>query len=186
MIFINRELRGWRWLVLVVLSAAAGCSGGQSPELRIQKAATISGMKGTPLFPIAGAATIDGAPPEFTEPKKRLIVMLYDLEKPELPMGSRPHVLVKPDGQFTFSEDGIGPGHYVLLFAVLRRKGQGNFIGPDELGNLYNDPELNAKNPEFVIDHQAPGKTDYQINLQVSGRPAITTPGPHAMTKAKY
>ena len=186
MIAWNVGLKGWRWSVLLVLAAAAGCSRGQSPELRIQKAYDVSGMKGTPLFPIAGAATIDGAPPEFTEPRKRLIGMLYDPEKPDLPIGTRPRVIVGTDGKFIFSEDGIAPGHYVLVFAVLKRKGQRNFTGPDELGNLYNDPDVNAKNPEFVIDHQAPGKKDYQIDLQVSGKPPVTTPGPHAMTKVKY
>ena len=71
-----------------------------------------------------------------------------------------------------------------MLFAVLKRKGQGTFIGPDDFHNLYNDPDANAKNfPQFVIDHLAPGKKDYEFNLEVAGKPPVESPGPHAMTK---
>ena len=74
----------------------------------------------------------------------------------------------------------------VFAFALLTRKGQGNFIGPDALNNLYNDPDANAKaHPEFAIDHQAPGKTDYQFNLEAAGQPPVSSPGRHAVTKVK-
>jgi hypothetical protein len=176
------ELRGWQWSVLLVLAAAAGCSSRQSPEQRIKIALDTAGMTGTSLYPIAGTVTIDGVPPTFDEQRKHLVLMLYDPKKPDLPVGKRPHCLAREDGTFRFTEDGIEPGHYVLLFAVLRRKGQGNFIGPDQLNNLYNDPDVNAKSLEFVIEHQAPGKKDYQFNLEFAGKPPVTAPGPHAMT----
>jgi hypothetical protein len=176
------ERRRWRWSLLFVLTAAAGCSKTQSPEARIQKALDIAGMKGTPLYKIAGTVTIDGMPPERKTPKERLIVVLYDPQKPDAPR--RPFTLVSEDGHFTFTEDGVGPGQYVLAFAALRRKGPGNFIGPDALNNIYNDPDVNAKShPEFVIDHQAPGKTDYQFNLEVAAQAPVTSPGPHAVTR---
>ena len=108
-------------------------------------------MTGTSLYPIAGTVTIDGVPPTFDEQRKHLVLMLYDPKKPDLPVGKRPHCLAREDGTFRFTEDGIEPGHYVLLFAVLRRKGQGNFIGPDQLNNLYNDPDVNAKNPRSSL-----------------------------------
>jgi len=178
--------RGGRWLLLFVLAAAAGCSRAQSPEARIQKALAVAGMKASAQYRIAGTVTIDRMPPAFTERKQHLVAVLYDPEKPDFPMARRPHTLVGDDGHFAFTEDGFAPEHYVLTFAVLRRKGPGNFIGPDGLNNLYNDPDVNAKShPELVIDHKAPGKTDYEFNLDVAAQQPVTSPGPHAVTNVK-
>ena len=178
------ELRGWRWSLLLVLAAAAGCSSQQSTEQRIKIALETAGMPATYGYPLAGTVTIDGLPPEVGIPKKSLVITLYDPKHPD--KEKYLHTLVKKDGSFKFNDDGIYPGHYVLAFAVLRRKGQGNFIGPDSLNNLYNDPDVNAKNfPQFAIDHQAPGKKDYQFNLEVAGKDPITSAGPHAITTAK-
>jgi len=177
------ELRGWRWSLLLVLAAASGCSSRQSPEQRIKIALEQAGMTATPLYPIAGTVSIDGQPPTFDSPKKHLIITLYDPQKPDK---KHLHVVARADGTFRFTEDGVGPGHYVLAFAVLRRKGPGNFIGPDAMNNLYNDPDMNAtKFPEFVLDHQAPGKKDYLFNLEVAGKDPITSPGPHAVVKSE-
>jgi hypothetical protein len=170
-------------MALLMLAAAAGCSGQQSPEARIKNALDQAGLTASPLFPIAGKVTIDGMAPTFDNPKTHLVVVLYDPQKPD-----RKHLrcVARADGSFRFTEDGVNPGHYVLAFAVLRRKGAGSFIGPDQLNNLYNDPELNAKSfPESVIDHQAPGKKDYEFNLEVAGKDPIKTPGPHAVTESK-
>ena len=145
------------------------------------KALAIAGMKATPLYRIAGTVTIDGTPPEFKQRKQHLVALLYDPEKPDMPMESRPHTLVRENGHFTFTEDGVAPGHYVLAFAVLRRKGPGNFIGPDGINNLYNDPDVNAKShPEFVIDHKAPGKrtTNSIWRSQDSRRSRLPDPMP--------
>ena len=140
-------------------------------------------MTATPLYPIAGTVTIDGLPPTFDNRRQHLVITLYDPQKPDK---KHFHTLVNADGHFRFTEDGIGPGHYVLAFAVLRRKGPGNFIGPDELHNLYNDPDVNAQtHPEFVIDHKAPGKKDYQFNLDVAGKDPVNSPGPHAVTMSE-
>jgi hypothetical protein len=101
-------------------------------------------------------------------------------------MESRPFCLASEDGHFSFSQEGVESGHYVLIFALLRRKGLRNLLGPDGLNNLYNDPDANAKShPEFVIDHQAPGKTDYTFNLDIAGKDAVASPGPHAVTKVE-
>src|SRR5271156_6333059 len=78
------ESRGWRWSLLLVLAAAAGCSSHQSPEQRIKLALEQSGMTATPLYPIAGSVTIDGQPPTFDDDrKKRLVITLYDPQKPD-------------------------------------------------------------------------------------------------------
>jgi|HubBroStandDraft_4_1064222.scaffolds.fasta_scaffold69432_2 hypothetical protein len=177
------KLGGWRWSLLLVLAAATGCSSHQSPEQRIKLALEQSGMPATSLYPIAGTVNIDGQPPTFDDRRKRLVITLYDPQKPDK---KHLHTMAREDGSFRFTEDGIGAGHYVLAFAVLRRKGPQHFVGPDALNNLYNDPDLNAKShPEFVIDHQAPGKKDYAFNLDVAGKDPITSPGPHAVTEAK-
>jgi hypothetical protein len=178
MSFIDSELRQWRWPVLLVLAAVAGCSGRQSTEARIQKALAGAGAKATSLFPLAGTVTIDGIPPKD---RKSLVAVLYDPQKPD---EEPPFTLVRDDGHFNFTEDGVEPGHYVLAFAVLKRNRR-SFTGPDKLNNLYNDPDMNAKtHPEFVIDHLAPGKTNYDFNLEVVGRDPVPSAGPHAITKA--
>jgi hypothetical protein len=178
------QLRGWRWSLLAVLAAAAGCSSHQTPEQRIKIALDASGMTATPLYPIAGTVTIDGLPPSFDDDRrKRLIITLYNPQKPD---AKHLHALAREDGTFRFTEDGINPGHYVLAFAVLRRKGPQNFVGPDALGNLYNDPDVNAKSfPQFVIEHDKPGKKDYEFNLEFAGKPSIDSPGPHAVINVK-
>ena len=182
----GRESGYRRWWLLLALAIAAGCSGQQSPQQRIDKALALAGMKGTPLYKIAGTVTVDGLPPERKQPRDRLVAVLYDPQAPNEPMDRCLSTLVRENGYFTFTEDGVAPGHYVLAFALLKRKGQGNFIGPDQFNNLYNDPDANAKtHPELVIDHQAPGKTDYQFNLDVAGLPPAPSPGPHAVTRMK-
>jgi hypothetical protein len=39
---------------------------------------------------------------------------------------------------------------------------------------------VNSKKPEFLIDHQAPGKTDYTFNLSVAGETPPAASGPKA------
>ncbi len=180
----RRENIGWRWSLLLVL-AAAGCSGQQSPEKRIKIALEAAGMSATSQYPIAGTVTIDGLPPNFDSPRKRLVITLYDPKNPDVPLANHLHTLAREDGSFRFTEDGVAPGRYVLTFAVLRRKGPGNFVGPDSLNNLYNDPDVNAQSGQFVIEHQSPGKKDYDFNLEVAGKTPITAPGPHAVTQIK-
>jgi hypothetical protein len=67
-----------------------------------------------------------------------------------------------------------------MLFAQLSHNPRMSFFGPDGLNNLYNDPDVNSKKPEFLIDHQAPGKTDYTFNLSVAGETPPAAPGPKA------
>ncbi len=84
----------------------------------------------------------------------------YNVSKPDEKPHRRPHVAAEPDGSFSFSSYGIGdgvpPATYVVVFAVLTDKKKHGYVGPDELKNLYNDPEKNEKIPEFKIDHKAP------------------------------
>ena len=99
-----------------------------------------------------------------------------------------PHIACGKDGRFSFytytTGDGVHVGSYVVLFAELRSNRERGLLGPDGLNNLYNDPDKNAQNKEFVVSVESPGKTDYEFNLQVAGKEP-GTPGPHAVTEIR-
>lgn len=173
-------------LALLMAASYCGCSGAQSPEASLQNALANAGQTKDAVFPLAGQVTIDGQPPRFEKSNKKLIVMLNDSQKPDVPVLQRPYAIAEPDGKFAFMSytkgDGVKAGNYILTFAVLRKKGKLGHIGPDDLHNLCNDPDVNGKIADFVIDHKSPGKSDYEFNLQVEGKEPVKTPGPHALT----
>ncbi len=112
--------------------------------------------------------------------------MLSDLSKPDLQVDVRPSAECDKEGKFSFTTykagDGVAGGKtYVVAFALLR-KAKSALVGPDQLENRYNDPDKNAKNPEFVIEHKAPGKTNYEFNLKVPDVPPGSL-GPHSLTR---
>ena len=51
----------------------------------------------------------------------------------------------------------------------------------DALKNLYNDPDVNAKDEKFRLEATPPGKTDWTFDLQVAGKDSNTKPGEHAV-----
>ena len=55
-------------------------------------------------------------------------------------------------------------------------------LGPDQLKNLYNDPDKNKSIPEFHIDHKAPGRKDYVFDLKLAGKEPVEPPGQFALT----
>jgi hypothetical protein len=170
---------------LALLISAGGCSGTQSADQALNKALETAGKNKETVYPFAGKVTIDGQPPKFENQSDRLVVMLNDPEKPDEPTRSKTHVDTNAQGEFNFNSyalgDGLRPGKYILTFAVLKNSRKLGYLGPDQLHNLYNDPDKNAKIPEFFIDHQAPGKRDYAFNLETAGKEE-GTPGPHALT----
>jgi hypothetical protein len=109
--------------------------------------------------------------------------MFYDASKPGVPTASNSFVTAAPDGSFEFPSGGLPPGKYVVLFAQLEFRPKDGWRGPDALMNLYNDPEINAKRPDFNIDHQAPGRTDYTFNLTVAGETPLAAPSPKALIR---
>jgi hypothetical protein len=163
-------------------SLAAGC--GTSADDAVNKALAVSGKTKDAVYPFAGKVTIDRDPPKV-ERGYRLVVLLYDPAKPDMPATQRPKVEANEKGEFHFSSysegDGISPGKYIVLFAIFKHNRILRFAPPDQLHNLYNDPDENVKNPEFVVDHQAPGKKNYEFNLAVSGKEPVTELGPHAL-----
>lgn len=173
--------------VLIGLVAVwiGGCGGGPGADEAVNKVLKESGQQRANVFPLAGKVTIDGHAPETQAMGKRLIVILTDAAKPDAPASSCPKALCQPNGSFAFNTygtgDGIAAGKYVVAIVELKFDKRKGYAGSDGLKNLYNDPEQNAKLDGFVIDHKAPGKSDYAFNLEVAGRDA-GTPGPHSIT----
>jgi hypothetical protein len=66
-----------------------------------------------------------------------------------------------------------------------RTKAASEAVAPDELKNLYNDPEKNKNDPAFLFEVQPPGRTDYQFDLAVAGKDPVKTPGSYAVTHVR-
>jgi len=62
------------------------------------------------------------------------------------------------------------------------QRGPRQYDQPDELKNLYNDPERNLKQGTFKLDVKIPGKEDYRFALAVAGKTPILKPGSYAVT----
>jgi hypothetical protein len=138
--------------------AVLGC--GRGADQRLDKALEQAGQKREAVFPLAGHVTIENLPPEY-DPRNPVVVVLVDRKHIGGPPISQRFVDCDSDGNFAFStygrHDGVPAGSYLLAIAKLdRRGGAFAYRGPDQLHNLYNDPEQNAGKPEFQIEHAAP------------------------------
>jgi hypothetical protein len=179
-----KGIRNLRLGAAAVLAAMAcvGC-GPKSGEQRMDEVLSATGQQKDRVLPLAGHVTIDGGAAPVNK-RTRFVVLLYDLAKPQAIPEKWPHVFVEPNGDFQFSHYGIGdgvpPGNYVFVFAVLTDRKKKGLVGPDQLKNLYNDPEKNEKKPGFKIDHNGP-KKDYSFDLAVAGQEEGTT-GPKSVT----
>jgi hypothetical protein len=167
----------------VLAITAIGCSHVATSEERLDAELKRSGMQRGELYPFAGQVSVDGQPLAAKSSHHALIVIAYDSSKPELSAKARPFVTVKPDGTFEFPDGGLPPGSYVLTFAALQHNKKKGWHGPDQLKNLYNDPDVNAKKTEFKIEHHSPGRTDYLFDLPLAGQEAVAAPGPKAITQ---
>jgi hypothetical protein len=180
-----------RALVLPVLLGisllTAGCGGAKRPSENEQLKEL--GVEKQPTAKFAGTVTIDGKPPKDVL-KQGIWVMLYDPDaKPPKTVLTKAGVN-QSDGHFSFStyepNDGVLLGSYTVLFVALEHapfRGSRGYHGPDGLKNLFNDPDKNKQNPEFHVTVEAPGKTDYQFNLEMAGKEPPPSPGPKAITK---
>ena len=170
-----------------------GCSGRKS-----EKEAVDQYFKDNPtakrsnVARFAGTVTVDGQPPEKGGDYKLFVLLNDPNNLQKLPTR---YTEVDDDGKFSFmtymAGDGVPVGKYIVEFAQLhlprqrQRQGQGvarSYVGPDKLKNLYNDPEKNRDNPEFVVEVTQPGRTDYQFNLSVAGKDSEASPGKYAAT----
>jgi hypothetical protein len=161
-----------------------------------------------PVAKFAGRITVDGQPPKKDG---KLFVILTDpnhLEENALGQLPKLYAVCDADGRFAFGtydlknrNDGVFVGKYVVTFVQLHKfppappkagrrggpapadgaRGREKYALPDDLENLYSDPDRNSKESKFNLDLQPPGKDDYQFDLTVAGKAAVK-PAPHAVT----
>jgi hypothetical protein len=188
-------------LILLVAPLMAGC-GGPSAEDQLDAA-----FQNNPnahrlqLAKFAGTVTIDNQPPG--EQYNGVYVFLVDAEKYKDKDAPRWQTNVNKEGHFSFmtylKDDGAPVGKYVVLFVApesqklgarevtqnrLQSAG-GKISGADALKNMYNDPEVNAKDPQFVLDLQQPGTTNRTFDLKVAGKDGPPAPGNYAVTSVR-
>ena len=182
------------------LSSVSGC-GNESVQQAIDRQ-----VKENPKYHVqavsrfAGRVTVDGQPPAKD---LRLFVILNDpqhLDENAHRRAPKLCAICDDDGKFAFGTyekaDGVPPAAYVVTFALLhpptagssrgggrmrQATGPRHFNGPDELKNLYNDPDKNQKLDEFNIKLATPPKSDYNFDLAVTNKDP-TQPGPNAVT----
>jgi hypothetical protein len=191
--------RSLQALVLFVAAGVAGCSRAPSAQDQLEAAFRGSSAKQLKVAKFEGQVTIDGQPPgsDYT----KLHIVLVEADKYQEPnRAQRWQADVAPDGSFSFTtyikDDGAPVGKYVAVFVdpsladdsartSAPRAGRGMRLGgsqaaKDRLKNLYNDPEVNSKNPDFLITLAEPGITNQHFNLEVSGKEG-RSPGQYAV-----
>jgi hypothetical protein len=181
---------------LVVAAAFAGCNQGGSATRSDQLEQVSKLPSRVPVAKFAGRVSVDGQP---STQGGTLFVILNDPQHPV--KGGKAFARCDEQGNFVFttylSGDGAPTGKYVVTFAQLQvgggtvrgRGGVGRrpsvsrtYVSPDGLSNLYNDPDKNKDNPNFVVEIADPGRSDYEFNLPVAGKDPIKTPGQYAAT----
>jgi hypothetical protein len=203
-----RQRKSWRAGLVVcsfAVALAQGCSktsssGSQADDAFLKNAE----FPKQRLAKFSGKVTVDGQPP-----KKDCTVFVILTDPKHLDENAhgilpKYYAACDPEGNFGFSmydrHDGVAAGKYVVTFVELhplKRSGRsevkGNksgtptpsggtrFAQPDELKNLYSDPDKNIKDAKFFLDLQAPGKDDYHFDLAVAGKEPIPKPAPHAL-----
>jgi hypothetical protein len=186
-------------LVFLVAASVVGCSRGPSAQEQLDAAFKDSSAQKLKVAKFEGQVTLDGQPPGSEH--QQLHIVLIEADKYQEPnRAQRWQAHVGSDGHFSFTtyltDDGAPVGKYIALFVDpsqsespartgMPRVGLGMRLGGaragnDRLKNLYNDPEVNNKNPEFVIKLEEPGITNQHFNLEVAGKEA-RTPGKYAV-----
>ena len=157
----------WAVAATLIFLVSFGCEGRQSTAQRLEKAYKSAGLDPVTVYPLGGKITVDNQPPVAKSEMASLVAVAYDAAKPDVKANSNASAFVKPDGSFELPP--LPPGKYVMLFAQLGHNPRMGFFGPDGLKNLYNDPDVNSKKSEFVIDHQA-ARQDGLYVQSVGGR----------------
>jgi hypothetical protein len=185
-------------LLLFAAASVVGCSRGPTAQEQLDAAFKDSSAHRLEVAKFEGQVTIDNQPPgpEYA----KLHIILLEADKYDQPnRAQRWQADVSPDGHFSFTtylkDDGAPVGKYVALFLDpsdnakqegMARTGRGMRLGgarggKDRLKNLYNDPEVNSKNPEFMIKLEQPGITNQHFNLELAGKEGRVTPGKYAV-----
>jgi hypothetical protein len=164
--------------------ANAGC-GGTSADQALDKHLKELNIERVKTAKFSGKVTVDGQVPTI-EPGSALLIMLYDPKDPPTPAHPPLFKRCDPDGSFEFTRysrgDGVPIGSYTVLFAKLKAR-QGSFLPPDQLKNLYDDPDKNQQIREFNVEVTADGMTDQLFNLEIAGKDPVANPGEHAVTR---
>jgi hypothetical protein len=189
----------WLLLSLFAVTVFPGCN--KTTERTDEREQVNNLPNKIPVAKFAGHVSVDGQPPPE---QATLFVILNDPQHPK--PGGKAYTICDPQGNFAFSTylegDGAPTGKYVVSFVVFHQgggatNGRGStmgrlpglfaveYVGPDGLKNLYNDPEKNKDDPKFLAEIASPGRTDYDFNLEVAGKEPVRTPGPYAATKLR-
>jgi hypothetical protein len=187
-------------LILSLAAAAAfpGCinRGGGTREDELEQVAKLPNK--TTVAKFGGHVSVDGQPPHEGS---LMFVILNDPE--HLVKGGKASATCDAQGDFVFSTylsgDGAPTGKYVVTFVQLHpqgasggRSGKGRagmpsmtkeFVGPDELNNLYSDPDKNKSDPTFQVNVADPGRTNYDFNLSIAGKDPVKTLSEYAPKK---
>jgi hypothetical protein len=188
---------GWLLVSLVAMAAVQGCN--RTGAHRADEIEQISKLPNkVAVAKFAGHVSVDGQPPPLDG---TLFVILNDPQ--HLVAGGKTYTSCDEQGNFAFTTylngDGAPTGKYVVTFVQFHadsgKSGRAgrygvpslsrDYAGPDNLKNLYSDPEKNKDNPSFVIDVADPGRTDYDFNLTVAGQDPVRSPGGYAATRLK-
>jgi hypothetical protein len=184
---------------LFLTATVTGC-GGRDAQVAIDRQ-----IKDHPQYKkenvvkLSGRVTVDGQPPAA---KYKLFVILNDpayLDENSHRRAPRLCATCDDQGKFAFgtydNSDGVPAGKYVATFVALHAPAPGkpglrrlagtserHFSPPDELKNLYNDPNTNRGVEQFVLNLEPSGKHDYEFDLSVAGKEPVMPPGPNAVT----
>jgi hypothetical protein len=196
---LGRSL-AWVFISLLAVTAFSGCNnGGGARTDQVEQVAQLPNKISVAKF--AGHVSVDGQPP--SQDNGTLFVVLNDPAHPVA--GGKASTSCDEQGNFAFTTylpgDGAATGKYVVTFTQLKiDQGRGtgghgrriagpsmsrDYGGPDGLKNLFNDPEKNKDDQKFVVEIAAPGRADYDFNLEVDGKESVKAPGTYAATRLK-
>ena len=201
------RLISWKLAASLLVAVTAGCNSTVSPTAaRDKQYADNAAYKKVEVAKFAGKVTIDGQPPDKDS---KVFVIMNDINHlDENAKLNAPRLFMACDdaGNFSFTtnekDDGIAVGKYVVTFLELKTPKTGGtsegarfkakslgaakkYRGPDELKNLYSDPDKNAKETDkYVLDLKPPGKADYLFDLSIAGKDVVP-PGPNAVKEIR-
>jgi hypothetical protein len=183
----------------IAAALVEGCGGTQTAEQALDRQfQQHPEFKKATLAKFSGRVTVDGMPPAKEAQVFVILLNPQHLEEAAHSKAPKLFALCNPEGEFSFrtylTGDGVVAGKYVVTFVALhppaksggRVMGGARFSPPDELKNLYNDPDQNVKDEKFKLDLQSPGKGDYEFDLSVAGMQPVETPGPNAWTRIAF
>jgi hypothetical protein len=182
------------------MAALSGCNQAGGPRSdQVEQVALLPNKASVAKF--AGHVSVDGQPP--SRDNGTLFVVLNDPAHPVA--GGKASTSCNEQGDFVFTTylpaDGVATGKYVVTFTQFKldrgQSGGGHgrrlagpsmsrdYVGPDGLQNLYNDPDKNKDDPKFVVEVAAPGRSDYEFNLEVAGKQPVKAPATYAATRLR-